>query len=468
MKLFNNVLITFSTALLAVLGSFGSMSSAQAAAFSYIRIGDVDGFGYGQGYDKDGNKYKGAYGGDANINGRGTLLGVGDVLPDLNENGLFQTYQGDDFNNQSASEKANTSFSGTGSSFQDNGSSGSEFTDISLSTSYFDTIYGIKPLKDEKNVKSKERRLVELKRLEERVERKEAAIATLDGEITRLENITNPNQNQIENLASKKSRRDLLYKEINEGFEATEDQEAKDSLNTKIQNQKKLIKEKDGGIDQSQAAELESLSLDQLKRKKDVLTGEIDNLTADIETREAEKKAELGGKIPQATFTFDFSIGKNDIVKQDKMYLNMLFADYDVKTKVRDDNGQEILDENGKPIREDVEFEFTMADGVTKFRRTLKTQKNRQGQDGLIQAAFIELDFDQIFEEDGDNYNGKLTAKMLAPDEPYLAFDFAELSTKQISLDIEDVPEPTTMIGLLAFGAFGASSLLKRKKKQAH
>ncbi|MDJ0619749.1 MAG: PEP-CTERM sorting domain-containing protein [Calothrix sp. MO_192.B10] len=421
MKFFNDVLIASSTALLAVLGSFGSMSSAQAAAFSYIRIGDVDGFGYGQGYDENGEKYQGAYGGNANIDGRGTLLGVGDVLPDLNQNGKLATEQGDDFDNRSESEKNNNSFTGTGRSFQDNGSSGSKFTDISLSTSYINTIkYGdIISNRDERERKFKERRLVNLKRFEKR-------------------------------------------------FVAAESEESKEFFAQKIQEQKELIEEKDGGIDQSQAAELESLTLNQLNEKRNSLTTEIDELKVKIDTREAEKAKELGdNKIPQATFDFDFSIGKNDIVKQDKMYLNLLFADYDVKTEVRDENNQLILDENNNIIRKDAEFEFTRADGTT-FRRTLTTQKNRQGEDGLIQGIFVELDFDEIFQEDGDKYNGKLTAKMIAPDEPYLAFDFAELSTKQISMEPEEVPEPTAIIGLLAFGAFGASSLLKRKKQQPH
>uniref|UniRef100_UPI0011784E05 hypothetical protein n=1 Tax=Calothrix rhizosoleniae TaxID=888997 RepID=UPI0011784E05 len=83
MKFFNNVLIASSTALLTIIGSFVSMSSAQAAAFNYIRIGDKDGFGFGTGKDQEGELYKGAYGGYANKDGKG-LLGVDDVLPDLN------------------------------------------------------------------------------------------------------------------------------------------------------------------------------------------------------------------------------------------------------------------------------------------------------------------------------------------------------------------------------------------------
>ena len=45
-------------------------------------------------------------------------------------------------------------------------------------------------------------------------------------------------------------------------------------------------------------------------------------------------------------------------------------------------------------------------------------------------------------------------------------FDYAELSTKKVSLvAAQDVPEPTAILGFMAFGAYGAGSMFKRKRK---
>ncbi|MDH3380209.1 MAG: VPLPA-CTERM sorting domain-containing protein, partial [Gammaproteobacteria bacterium] len=105
-----------------------------AAPFTAIRIGDVDGFGYGTGAG-----FTAANGGPANI-GAGGVLGaealptIGDYLPDLNGDGTVQINQGDDFDNRSAAEVAGSSLSGSG--FTDTGTTGSQFTDISLSQSY--------------------------------------------------------------------------------------------------------------------------------------------------------------------------------------------------------------------------------------------------------------------------------------------------------------------------------------------
>ena len=111
-----------------------SMTSAMAATFEAIRIGDIDGFGYGTGAG-----FTAANGGPANV-GAGGLLGaealptIGDYLPDLDGDGTVQINQNDDFDNRSAAEAAGTAVNGVG--FTDNGSQGSQFTDISLSTSY--------------------------------------------------------------------------------------------------------------------------------------------------------------------------------------------------------------------------------------------------------------------------------------------------------------------------------------------
>ncbi|THB66137.1 MAG: hypothetical protein D6B27_07125 [Gammaproteobacteria bacterium] len=102
-----------------------SVSIAQAAPFKNIRIGDNDGFGF----DADANFASlVGDGGSVDRNGDGHL-GAGDVLPSLNGNQAVATNNGDDFDN-----RLNEGYGGTG--FADNGTSGVEFTDIAISTSY--------------------------------------------------------------------------------------------------------------------------------------------------------------------------------------------------------------------------------------------------------------------------------------------------------------------------------------------
>jgi len=126
--------MTSATKIIASATLIVSMNSAFAAPFTEIRIGDIDGFGYGAAAG-----LVAANGGSANV-GAGGVLGaealptIGDYLPDLNNSGGTLTGSRDDFDNRSAAEVSGTSI--TGSGFTDTGTSGSQFTDISLSTSY--------------------------------------------------------------------------------------------------------------------------------------------------------------------------------------------------------------------------------------------------------------------------------------------------------------------------------------------
>ncbi|MCP4022422.1 MAG: PEP-CTERM sorting domain-containing protein [Desulfobacteraceae bacterium] len=98
-----------------LVGVFVILCSMNAYAVT-MYIGDVDGFGYGGAVG-----YNGAYGGPADINGNG-LLDSGDALPDLNGDSILATGRGDDFDHRSAQEMGDTD--------------GSQWTDVSLSTSY--------------------------------------------------------------------------------------------------------------------------------------------------------------------------------------------------------------------------------------------------------------------------------------------------------------------------------------------
>ena len=117
---------------LAIMAAVGGASPSDAAGFQNIRIGDQDGFGFGSGVG-----LLNFQGDPVNVDGV-DVLGPGppfaDYLPDLNQDGLVQNSQGDDFENRSAPEIAGTSLGGTG--YVDSGSTGSQFTDLSLSWSH--------------------------------------------------------------------------------------------------------------------------------------------------------------------------------------------------------------------------------------------------------------------------------------------------------------------------------------------
>ncbi|MBD2570105.1 PEP-CTERM sorting domain-containing protein [Anabaena lutea] len=293
MILRNNFLKGATGLSLLALGTLVFTPSAQAAAFSAIRIGDIDGFGYGTA-----TGYQGAYGGPANVDGVG-VLGTGDFLPDLNQNGVLATGAGDDFDNRSAAEKAGNFLTGGG--FTDKGSTGSEYTDISLSTSFRNTF---------------------------------------------------PNA--------------TTHPFPGDGNPAT-----------------------------------------------------LSN---------------------QPGFKFDFFVNQSDIIANVPLFFNLVFGDYEVIP---------------------AQVDFTRADGTT-FTRAVTAQPGTQ--DGLIQAAFVQLDFSDVFTANGSIYDGFLRVDFNAPNEPYTAFDFAEISTSQISIDPKPVPEPGTLLGLLAMGAFGAGSAITRKR----
>lgn len=100
-----------------------------ANAFDFIRIGDVDGFGFGVG-----KGYVGSDGKAINVDNKG-ILTTGDVLPDLNGDGKISNRgEGDPFDNRSNKELAGTYLQGH--NYIDNGSAGSDYTDLSLGKSF--------------------------------------------------------------------------------------------------------------------------------------------------------------------------------------------------------------------------------------------------------------------------------------------------------------------------------------------
>ena len=100
-----------------------------ALPFTEIRIGDIDGFGFEALSPANFSALTGD-GGAADRNGNGRL-NAGDVLPSLNGGGVVATGNGDDFDN-----RLSEGISITAGSTVNAGSTGAQFTDISLSTSY--------------------------------------------------------------------------------------------------------------------------------------------------------------------------------------------------------------------------------------------------------------------------------------------------------------------------------------------
>ncbi|NET39537.1 MAG: hypothetical protein F6K19_47515 [Cyanothece sp. SIO1E1] len=419
-----------------------STSAAQAAGFTAIRIGDVDGFGYGRA-----NGYQAANGDSANVDGKG-LLGNGDLLPDLNQNGRLATNQGDDFDHRTISEIGNSHLTGNG--FTDKGSSGSEFTDLSLSTSSLDDLFGITPLQVQRQELITQRQAIQTEingfntqiqlindelaplnsQRDEWLTQRQAIQTEINQINTQLENLRDQNQNQNQGQIDelKAQRQELRAQRAN--IEAQIDE---------VNTQREPLR--------SERAPLNTQRQELVAQRQSIQT-DINVLATEIEQLRTAN-APAGSRIPQPVFTFDFSVNQDDIAEDSPLYLNLLFADYDVKN---------------------AEIQFTTANGS--FTRQLTRQRNQEGFDGLIQSAFVELSFSEVFtaSEDGsDSFDGFLQAEIIAPDEPYLAFDFAELGTSQISIDPKDaesVPEPISALGLIAFGAFSTGSLWKRKQKQ--
>jgi hypothetical protein len=111
-----------------------SIAATASADVAYLRIGDIDGFGFG-----DGAGLLNFEGDPINVDGLGPLQ-PGDFLPDLNQDGLVQDFQGDDFENRSAGEIAGNAVESQ--LFTNVASTGAQFTDLSLSRSY-DSTYGV-------------------------------------------------------------------------------------------------------------------------------------------------------------------------------------------------------------------------------------------------------------------------------------------------------------------------------------
>ena len=127
----------------------------------------------------------------------------------------------------------------------------------------------------------------------------------------------------------------------------------------------------------------------------------------------------------EPVFQFQFHIAGADITPGSSIFFNLVFGDYDV-------------------VPANVDLSFASAPG-----RLVGLTVQPGTADGLIQAATTTLSFNEVFSGDGSGgWNGSVRVTFRAPNEPYTAFDFAELSLVQIP--IVPVPEPETYALMLA------------------
>ena len=144
----------------------------------------------------------------------------------------------------------------------------------------------------------------------------------------------------------------------------------------------------------------------------------------------------------QPGFVFDFFVAAGDIVEDTPLYFNLVFGDYDVSpATVRVTNGSTV-------------------------EHTPTLQQNSGGEDGLIQAAYVALDFDTVFSAYTHNgvsgWRGQVDVYFLAGSEPYTAFDYVEIGTTAIPTN--PAPEPTTLIIWSLLGLCGITYGWRRRK----
>ena len=148
-----------------------------------------------------------------------------------------------------------------------------------------------------------------------------------------------------------------------------------------------------------------------------------------------------GNGLPnQPRFVYSLFVATGDIDPTAGLFFNVLFGDYDVVP---------------------ANITLTFAGGGT---RTIALVTQPGPADGLIQAAFANLLFTEVFTATAGGWNGFLQVDFIAPNEPFTAFDFTELSTTAIATG--QVPEPASVL-LVATGGLGLLVNALRRRRAA-
>ena len=146
------------------------------------------------------------------------------------------------------------------------------------------------------------------------------------------------------------------------------------------------------------------------------------------------------GTPSEPIFIFDFTVLKTDITFGADIFFNLLFGDYDVSPA-------------------DINLLFPVTGTVS---RSVALTLRAGNEDGLIQAAFATLTFAEVFTDGGTTWDGSVRVEFDAPNEPYTAFDYVELSTEAIPL----IPEPSTFL-LFFIGLIATVGIGYRRRKHA-
>ncbi|NET07639.1 MAG: hypothetical protein F6K16_23645 [Symploca sp. SIO2B6] len=126
----------------------------------------------------------------------------------------------------------------------------------------------------------------------------------------------------------------------------------------------------------------------------------------------------------QPGFKFNFKVAKEKLPFDTQLYLNVMVGDYDTEGS----------SEYRLPVT------LKTVDG-TPLTGELETSSKGE-KDGRIRSASLPLQFNQVF-IDGDSngevgyWLGSLEVDFQAPNDPYNAYDFAEISTQEIQITLE-------------------------------
>jgi hypothetical protein len=142
----------------------------------------------------------------------------------------------------------------------------------------------------------------------------------------------------------------------------------------------------------------------------------------------------------QPGFVFQFTVDKSALPTPVPIFFNLVFGDYDVTP---------------------AEIDLTTVNGSHKAIN-LMTQDDSTA-DGLIQAATANLAFTDVFTDGGSVWNGSLKVDFNAPNEPYTAFDYVELSTEALVA----VPEPSTAVGAATGAVMGLGFWCWKRRRAA-
>ena len=134
----------------------------------------------------------------------------------------------------------------------------------------------------------------------------------------------------------------------------------------------------------------------------------------------------------QPGFVFDFFVQDGDVAVGQDVFINVVLAD----------------------LGRNIDVRYVRADS-TAFNVPLQALTDPgTADDGFVQGAFVTVPFDDVFTAENDGFRGELEVDFLVQDDPYLAYDYAEIS-------VNVIPEPSS----LALLVLGATLFVRRRRR---